>query len=168
MTSSFKVSEWFSMSGTRIAADWSRCINHSRQLECCANLLRGTDHASCIPESPWACVSEIRSACDSCLGLLHTHTRLTALFPGIPGSVGTRKEKPVWILKQEIMSGIFISWAVCKSAPRSRQITTPAPHHSVFYRPDALSAAQPTASKHWRQCLLHSEMKLKTNCGFSS
>jgi len=25
-----------------------------------------------------------------------------------------------------------ISWAVCKSAPRSRQITTPAPHHSVF------------------------------------
>jgi len=24
----------------------------------------------------------------------------------------------------------------------------PAPHHSVFYRPDALPAAQPTASKH--------------------
>jgi len=31
------------------------------------------------------------------------------------------------------------------SAPRSRQITTPAPHHSVFYRPDALPASQPTA-----------------------
>ena len=27
----------------------------------------------------------------------------------------------------------------------------PAPHHSVFYRPDALTAAQPTASKHRRQ-----------------
>jgi len=41
---------------------------------------------------------------------------------------------------------------MCKSfAPRSRQITTPVPHHSVFYRPDALLAAQPTASKHWRQ-----------------
>jgi len=26
----------------------------------------------------------------------------------------------------------------------------PASHHSVFYRPDALPAAQPTASKHWR------------------
>jgi len=26
--------------------------------------------------------------------------------------------------------------------------TTPAPHHSFFYRPDALPAAQPTASKH--------------------
>jgi len=30
---------------------------------------------------------------------------------------------------------------ICKSAPRSRQITTPAPHHSVFYGPDALPAA---------------------------
>ena len=30
------------------------------------------------------------------------------------------------------MSGSSISWAICKSATRSRQITTPAPHHSVF------------------------------------
>jgi len=30
------------------------------------------------------------------------------------------------------VSGSGISWAICKSAPRSRQITTPAPHHSVF------------------------------------
>ena len=42
-----------------------------------------------------------------------------------------------------------ISWAICKSAPRSRQTTTPAPHHSVFFRPDALPATQPTASKHF-------------------
>jgi len=48
------------------------------------------------------------------------------------------------------VSGSGISLAICKSAPRSRQITTPAPHHSVFYRPDALPATQPTASKHWR------------------
>jgi len=47
------------------------------------------------------------------------------------------------------VSGSGISRA-CKSAPRSRQINTPAPHHSVFYRPYALPAAQPTASKHWR------------------
>ena len=81
----------------------------------------------------------------------HTHTRLTALFPGLPGWAGTRKVKPIWILlEQETVSGSGISWAICKSAPRSRQITTPAPHHSVFYRPDALPAAQPTASKHWR------------------
>jgi len=30
------------------------------------------------------------------------------------------------------VSGSGISWIVCKSAPRSRQITTPAPHHSFF------------------------------------
>ena len=39
----------------------------------------------------------------------------------------------------------------CKSASRSRQITMPASHHSVFYRLlDALPATQPTVSKHWR------------------
>ena len=79
----------------------------------------------------------------------HTHTHLTALFPGLPGWAGTRKVKPIWILlKQETESGSGISWAICKSAPLSRQITMPAPHHSVFYRPDALPVAQPTASKH--------------------
>jgi len=41
------------------------------------------------------------------------------------------------------VSGSGISWAICMSAPRSRQITMPVPHHSVFYRPDALPAAQP-------------------------
>ena len=53
------------------------------------------------------------------------------------------------------MSGIGISWAICKSAPRSRQITTPALHHSVLCRLDALPAAQPTASKHWRHCCIY-------------
>jgi len=84
-----------------------------------------------------------------------THTRLTALCLGLPGWAGTRKVKPIWILlKQETVSGSGISWAVCKSAPRSRQITTPAPHHSDFYMPDTLPAAQPTASKHGRVIVL--------------
>jgi len=85
------------------------------------------------------------------LRLTHKHTRLTALCPGLPGWAGTRKVKPIWILlKQETASGSGISWDICKSAPRSRQMTTTAPHRSVFYRPDAIPAAQPTASKHWR------------------
>ena len=72
-----------------------------------------------------------------------------------------RKVKPVWILlQQETASGSSINWAVCKSAPHSRQITMPAPHHSVFYRPDALPAAQPTASKHWRHNSTKSHNKL--------
>jgi len=45
----------------------------------------------------------------------------------------TRKLKPIWILlEHETVGGSGIRWAVCKSAPRSRQITMPAPHHSVF------------------------------------
>jgi len=63
----------------------------------------------------------------------YTHNRLTALFPGLPRWAGTRKGKPIWILlKHETVSDSGISWAMSKSAPRSRQKTTPAPHHSVF------------------------------------
>jgi len=41
--------------------------------------------------------------------------------------------KPIWILlQQETVSGSGISWAICKSAPWPRQITTSTSHHSVF------------------------------------
>jgi len=32
--------------------------------------------------------------------------------------------------------------------PRSREITTPTPHRSIFYWPDALPDAKPTVSRH--------------------
>ena len=85
----------------------------------------------------------------------HTHTHWTALFPGLPRWAGTRKVKPIWILlKQQTVSGSDISWAICKSAPHSRQITMPAPHDSVFIvqMPFLLPNQQ---SKHWR----HHEIK---------
>ena len=88
-----------------------------------------------------------------------THTRLTALFPGLARWAGTREVKPIWILlKQETVSGSGISWAICKSAPSSRQMITPASHHSGFYRPDALPAAQRTALKHTHTCMLYSRL----------
>ena len=40
------------------------------------------------------------------------------------------------LLKQETVSGSGISWATCKSAPRSRQITMPAPHRLPFLLPN--------------------------------
>ena len=109
---------------------------------------RWTDSAPCMVQlfARWTQLIDIHYTTH-----IHTHTRLTALCPRLPGWAGTRKVKPIWILlKQQTVSGSGISWAMCKSAPHSRQITMPAPHHSVFYRPDALHAAQPTASKHWR------------------
>jgi len=42
------------------------------------------------------------------------------------GKPVSEKVKPIWILlKQETVSGSGISWAICKSAPHSRQITMP-------------------------------------------
>ena len=62
----------------------------------------------------------------------HTHP-FNGPFPRLPGWAGTRKVKTIWILlKQETVSGSGISWVICKSASRSRQITMPVPHHSFF------------------------------------
>jgi len=79
----------------------------------------------------------------------NNNTRLTALFRDYPGEPVPERYKPIWILlKHEIVSGSGICWAIYKSAPRYRLISMPTPHHSVFYRPDALPVAQLTASKH--------------------
>jgi len=79
-------------------------------------------------------VSQSRHARTHALTHTHTPTHLfNGPFAGLPGWTGTRKVKPIWILlKQETVSGSGISWAISKSAPRSRQITTPVPHRSVF------------------------------------
>jgi len=101
---------------------------------------------------PTACITD-RSDADRNTQA-HRHTHLTALFPGLPGSSGTRKVKPIWILlKQETASGNGLSWETCKSAPRSRQITTPAPYHSVFYRPDALPFRTTNSVKALSRCI---------------
>ena len=62
--------------------------------------------------------------------LTHTHTHIPVerpFFRDYPGEP-VPERKPIW--KQETVSGI--RWTVCKSAPRSRQITTPAPYHSFL------------------------------------
>ena len=52
----------------------------------------------------------------------HTHPLNGPLSGTTQVSRYHRKVKPIWILlEQETVSGCGISWAVCKSAPRSRQ-----------------------------------------------
>jgi len=81
----------------------------------------------------------------------HAHTFNGPLSGTIQVSWYQKGKTNLILLKQETVRGSGISWAIYKSAPRSRQITMPAPHRSDFYRPDGLPAAQPTASTHWRQ-----------------
>ena len=82
----------------------------------------------------------------------HTHTHP---FNG-PSSGTTqvsRYQKGKTNLKQETVSGSGISWAICKSAPRSREITMPAPHNSSFFtgRMPFLPPNQQCQCMHWRQ-----------------
>jgi len=84
----------------------------------------------------------------------HIHTRLTALCLGLPRWAGTRKVNPI-LLEQETVSGSGISWAICKSAPRSRQITTPAPHYSSFLQTGYPSCHPTNSVKYWRHTYTH-------------
>ena len=96
----------------------------------------------------------------------HTHSCLMALCPGLPGLAGTRKEASLDFTEARDSEWQWHQWAICKSAPCSRQIAMPAPHHSVYYRPDALPATQPTVSKHCRNCEhIFTPMKLEGNWG---
>ena len=94
----------------------------------------------------------------------HTHTRLMALCPWLPGSAGTRKAKPIWILlKQETVSGSGISWAICKSAHRSRQITMPAQHRSVFLQARCPSCSPTNSVKALKALHIHIHIFINTD-----
>ena len=78
-------------------------------------------------------------------GHAHTHTH-THLFNGTLSGTSRvswyqKGKTNLDLLEQKTVRGSGNSWVVWKSAPRSWQITMPAPHHLVFYRPDALPAA---------------------------
>ena len=82
----------------------------------------------------------------------HTHTlnRFTALFPGPAGWVGARREPLDFMVQGKINRGRHTdnpSWR--NSIRTNHRPPTPSP---IFYRLDALPVAQPTVSKHWRQC----------------
>ena len=87
----------------------------------------------------------------------HTHTFNGPFFPGLPRCAGTRKVKPIWICKTNLdfTEARDSEWQwhqlghmqVCTILGTDYLTSTPP---LSFYRPDALPAAQPTASKHWR------------------
>ena len=90
-----------------------------------------------------------RAVCDT---HTHTYTRLTALFSGTTQVSRYQKGKT----NLDFTEARDSEWQwiqlghmqVCTSLQRDNHASTPP---LSFYRPDALPAAQPTASKHWRQ-----------------
>ena len=117
----------------RRSSDTGRCSGAACRRRCCGDPDGERRRPGCTAVLCGSVCTRTMLVVVNLAFFVSTHTRLTALFPGLPGWAGTRKVKPIWILlKQETVSGSGISWAVCKSAPHSRRITMPAPHHSVF------------------------------------
>jgi len=112
------------------------CTSCGRAVYACSSV--------CLSDTSQCCVKTAKHAST------HTHTHpFNGPLSGTTRVSQYQKGKTnLDLVKQETVSGSGIGWTICKSAPRSRQITTRTPHRSVFYRPDALPAAQPTASKH--------------------
>jgi len=87
-----------------------------------------------------------------CVLLLLHYIHLTAFFQDNPVS-WHQKDKPFWILLEQEMMGwhwhqLDHMQIICTLGQTDNYaITSPL----SFYRPDALPATQPTASKHWRQ-----------------
>jgi len=101
----------------------------------------------------------------------HTHTHTYPFNGPFSGTTrvraGTRKVKPIWILlKQETVSGSGNNWAICKSAPRSRQITTPAPHRSVFLQAGCPSCRPTNSVKALKANQIKSNYLLKKHITF--
>jgi len=87
----------------------------------------------------------------------HTHTQTILrpsciLFGTTRVSRHQKGKTSLNLLEQQIVSGSGNSGSYA-NLHLDLDTTMLASHHSVFYRPDALPAAQPTASKHWRHSL---------------
>ena len=92
----------------------------------------------------------------------HTHTH-TRAFNG-PFSRTTqvsRYQRGITNLDFTEARDSGISWAICKSAPCSRQITTPAPHHTVFLQAGCPSCHPTNQSKHTHT---HTHTRLTALC----
>jgi len=85
----------------------------------------------------------------------HHHNHFMALFLGPPRWAGARRELLDPMVQRKINRGRHTDHLAGRHSIGTNQCPPPPSSH-IFYRPDALSAAQPTASKHWRQ-LVHSD-----------
>jgi len=87
----------------------------------------------------------------------HHHIHFTALLSGSPGWAGARRELLDFMVKGKFNRGKHTDHPAGRHSIWTNQYPPPPSPH-IFYRPDALPATQPTASKHWRQ-LVHSDRK---------
>jgi len=74
---------------------------------------------------------------------MHTHAHLTAFFRDHPVSQYEKGE-----INVDFTEARDNEWQWYQLGHMQVCTSLLAPHHSVFYRPDALPAIQPTASKH--------------------
>ena len=81
------------------------------------------------------------------------YNRFTAPFLGPPGWADARRELLDFMVQGKINTGRHTDHPAGRHSIQTNQCSPPP--FPIFYRPDALPAAQPTVSKHWRHCRCH-------------
>jgi len=76
-------------------------------------------------------------------------TRFTALFPGPPGWASARRELLDFMVQGRLTEADTVTIRLGATPSRLTSAHLHHPPH-IFYRPNALPAAQPTVSKRWR------------------
>ena len=106
---------------------------------------------------PWFPRGEFWGTCCNLFWTWNYCNRLTAFFQDNLGKLSWhQKGKPIWILLEQEMMGwqwhqLDHMQIICTSLQTDNHAST---SPLSFYRPDALPAAQPTVSKHWRHMLI--------------
>jgi len=101
---------------------WWKLEAHSDYGEVVIVLLNTVTFTIFLPSAVTSCFDQQTTTTNPFNGPLSGTTRVGQYWKNQSGFY--------WI--KETVSGSGIIGAICKFAPRSRQITTPAPHHSVF------------------------------------
>ena len=90
----------------------------------------------------------------------HNHNHFMVLFPGPPRWASARRELLDFMVQGEINRGRHTDHPARRHSIRTNQCPPPPSPH-FFYRPEALPAAKPTVSKHWRQLVQGSKVHVK-------
>jgi len=102
---------------------------------------------------PIPAMYHIRQCLSYDMKTLPHRNHFTALFLAPPRWAGARRELLDIMVQGKINRGRHTNHPAGRHSIRTNQCPPP-PYSHIFYRPDALPAAQPTAPKHWRQ-LVH-------------
>ena len=127
---------------------WTICKSFA---PCCRHIITPVPHHLVFLQARCpSCCPTVKAFTGNILTTTPNNNCFMALFPEPPGWAGARREVLDFMVQGKINRGRHTDHPAGRHSIRTNRTNQCPPPH-IFYRPDALPAAQPTVSKHWRQ-----------------